>query len=447
MKITKYIAKSFVLLLVGLPMSLWAQNGQVVDQIVAKVDDKIILKSELEGAYIQFVSNPEALQFEGDARCFILQNMIMSKVMLVQADLDSVQVDPSRVDYDVQSRVQQIIQRFGSEEAILKAYGKSIDQIMSELRPDIENQLLIQQQEENVFGGVEVSPNEVRQLYKNIPKDSLPLYSTEYEVGMITKNPEVNEEVKNELKAKLRKIRERILAGESFEIQATLNSQGPSSSQGGNLGFHQRGSMDPAFEAAALSLKPGEISEPFETSFGIHIVQLIAKRGNEYDSRHIILIPKPTEQDLQEAADRLNNLREDIKENKIEFGQAARLYSDDEMTKSNGGFLAGQFGSIKIPADGLPPELFFEIDEMEEGEISKAKIVEDDPENKYARILYFKRRIAPHRANLIDDYEKLKAATTQMKKQKKKQEYLQEKMKEVYIEVIPDYNRCNIVSN
>jgi len=252
MKITKYIAKSFVLLFMGLPMSLWAQNGQVVDQIVAKVDDKIILKSELESAYVQFSGSPDALEFEGDPRCFILQSMVMSKIMLVQAEIDSTQVDPSRVDYDVQSRVQQIIQRFGSEEAILKAYGKSIDQIMSELRPDIENQLLIQQQEENVFGGVQVSPNEVRQLYNNIPKDSLPLYSTEYEVGMITKKPEVSEEVKNELKAKLSKIRERILAGESFEIQATLNSQGPSSSQGGNLGFQERGMMDPAFTKSGI---------------------------------------------------------------------------------------------------------------------------------------------------------------------------------------------------
>ena len=447
MKITKYIVKSIALLLMSLPLCLWAQQGQVVDQIVAKVDDKIILKSELEGAYIQFISTPDALQFEGDARCFILQNMVMSKVMLVQAELDSVQVDPARVDYDVQSRIQQITQRFGSKEAIEEAYGKTIEQIMGELRPEIENQLLIQQQDQNVFGGVQVSPSEVRKLYNDIPQDSLPLYSTEYEIGMITKKPEVNEEVKNELKAKLSKIRDRVLAGESFEIQATLNSQGPSSSQGGNLGFAERGTMDPAFEAAALSLKPGEISEPFETSFGIHIVQLLNKRGNEYNSRHIILVPKPSEEDLQEAVDRLNNLRQDILADKIEFGQAARLYSDHDPTKANGGYLQGQFGSMKVPADNLPPELFFEIDDMEEGEISEAKIIEEGPDNKFARILYFKRRIAPHRANLSDDYEKLKAATTQMKKQLKKQEYLQEKMKEVYIEVIPEYNRCNIVNN
>lgn len=447
MKITKYIAKSAAFLFFSIPIGLWAQEGQVVDQIVAKVDDKIILKSELESAYIQFISNPEALRFEGDARCYILQNMVMSKVMIVQAELDSVQVDPARVDYDVQMRIQQITQRFGSEDAIVKAYGKTIDQIMGELRPDIENQLLIQQQEENILGDVQVSPSEVRKLYNNIPKDSLPLYSTEYEVGLITKYPEVNDDVKNELKAKLSKIKERVLAGESFEILATLNSQGPSSANGGNLGFNQRGTMDPSFEAAALSLKPGEISEPFESSFGIHIVQLLAKRGNEYDSRHIILVPRPTEQDLQDAVERLNNLRGDILEGKVEFGQAALLYSDDENTKSNGGFLAGQFGSMKIPADNLPPELFFEIDEMKEGDISEAQIIEEGPDNKFARILFYKRRIGPHRANLSDDYEKLKAATTQMKKQLKKQEYLQEKMKEVYIEVIPEYNRCNIVNN
>ncbi|WP_420384953.1 peptidylprolyl isomerase [Roseivirga sp.] len=445
MKITRYIASVVVLL--SLSTTMLGQQGEVVDKIIGKVDDKIILKSELEQAYLQFLSSPNALQFDGDARCFLLKDMVESKVMLAMAEIDSVIIDDARVDYDIQGRAQQIMQRFGSEDAIRQAYGKSLDQIMEELRPDIEQQLLIQQQERDIVADVTVTPNEVRKLYNNIPKDSLPLYSTEYEVGMIVKQPEVDNDEIEQLKKKLLGIRERILKGESFEIMATLNSDGPTSANGGNLGFNQRGTMDPAYEAAALSLKPGEISMPFESSFGVHITQLIEKRGNEYNSRHIILIPKPSQKDVQEAVQYLDSLREQIIAEKITFEEAAKQYSDDESTSVNGGFMSGQFGSLRVPANGLDPELYFEIDKMKEGEISKATTVQVSADDQVARIIYFKKRIAPHRANLNEDYEKLKAATIQMKKSQKRQEYLQDKMKEVYIEVAPEYNRCGIINN
>lgn len=445
MKITRYIASVAVMLCVFLNVS--AQEGEVVDKIIAKVDDKIILKSELETAYLQFLSSPNALQFDGDARCFLLKDMVESSVMLAMSEIDSVYIDGSRVDYEMQGRAQQILQQFGSEDAIRQAYGKSLEQIMEELRPDIEEQLKMQQQEQDVLAGVTVTPNEVRKLYNSIPTDSLPLYSTEYEIGTIVRKPKVDDEVIEGLKKKLRDIREQILNGQSFEIMAITHSQGPTGPNGGSLGFNQRGTMDPAYEAAALSLKPGEISMPFESSFGVHITQLIEKRGNEYNSRHIILIPKPNQQDIQEAVSYLDSLREEIIAEKITFEEAAKQYSDDESTKVNGGFMSGQFGSLRVPANGLDPEMYFEIDKMKEGDISKAATVQVSADEQVARIIFFKKKIAPHRANLTDDYEKLKAATIQTKKARKREEYLQDKMKEVYIEVAPEYNRCGIINN
>ena len=446
MKITRYIASVTVLCFV-FNSNIKAQQGEVVDKIIAKIDDKIILKSDLEAAYLQFLSSPNAVQFDGDARCLLLKNMVENKVMLAMSEIDSVVIDESRVDYEIQGRAQQIMQRFGSEDAIRQAYGKSLDQIMEELRPDIQQQIQVQEQEANIVADVTVTPNEVRKLYNNIPKDSLPLYSMEYEIGVIVKEPEVDRTQIDELKKRLLGIRERIIKGESFEIMATLNSQGPTSANGGNLGFNQRGTMDPAFEAATLSLKPGEISMPFESSFGVHISQLIEKRGNEYNSRHIILIPKPNANDIKKSIQYLDSLREQIINEKISFEEAAKQYSDDENTKVNGGYFAGQFGSLRVPANGLDPELYFEVDKMKEGEISKASIVQLSADVQIARIIYYKRKIAPHRANLTDDYEKLKAATTQMKKAQKREEYLQDKMKEVYIEVAPEYNRCGIINN
>ncbi len=446
MKITRYIASVAVLLSV-FGMNLRAQQGEVVDKIIAKVDDKIILKSDVEAAYLQFLSSPDAVQFDGDARCLLLRQMVENKIMLAMSEIDSVIIDDSRVDYEIQGRAQQIMQRFGSEDAIRQAYGKSLDQIMEELRPDIEAQLQVQEQEMSILSDVTVTPNEVRKFYNNIPSDSLPLYSMEYEVGVIVKKPEVDPSQIEALKKRLFDVREKILKGESFEIMATLNSEGPTSANGGNLGFNPRGALDPAFEAAALALKPGEISMPFESSFGVHITQLIEKRGNEYNSRHILLIPKPSSNDVQKAVQYLDSLREQIIAEEISFDEAAKKYSDDESTNVNGGYYSGQFGSLRVPANQLEPELFFEIDKMKEGEISKATTVQVSADEQVARIIYYKKRIAPHKANLSDDYEKLKAVTTQMKKAQKRQEYLQDKMKEVYIEVAPEYNRCNIINN
>ena len=446
MRITKFIVKSIILLFIT-TVPAFAQEGEVVDKIIAKVDDKIILKSELEASYIRFLQSPQAREFQGDARCLLLNNFVETKVMLVMSEIDSVQLDPGRVDYELQGRMQRIIQQFGSEKAIQDAYGKSIDQFMDELRPQVEEQLLTQEQEKNVLEGVSVTPNEVRKFFNRIPKDSLPLYSVEYEVGLIIKEPEVSKEVKDKIKQQMIEIRERALKGESFEILATTYSQGPSAGNGGNLGFSPRGRMDPAFEAGALALKPGEISMPIESNFGIHLIQLIEKRGNEYNSRHILIIPKPTADDTQQALAFLDSIRTEIIDENMTFEEAAKEYSDDQNTSSNGGFLQGQYGSLRIPAAGLDPELFFTIDQMKEGDISKAAKVSMDSEVEIARIIYYKKRVPPHRANLSDDYEKLKAATLQMKKALKRQDYLKEKLAEVYLEIDPLYKRCNITND
>ena len=445
MKIIRYIVS---LILLTLVFGVQAQNqGSIVDKIIAKVDDKIILKSELESAYISFLSSPQARDFQGDARCVLLGGFIESKVLAVMAEIDSTVLEPARVDYEVNSRMQQIIQRFGSEQAILKAYGKSLDQIMSEIRPDIEEQLIVQAQEDAILSDVKVTPREVRQFFNQIPKDSLPLYSMEYEIGVIIKEPDVGDQEKDKIRDELLKIREQALSGQSFEILATLNSEGPSKNRGGNLGFNARGTMDPAFEAGALSLQPGEISMPVESSFGIHLIQLIEKRGNEYDSRHILKTPKPSEEDIQKAEDFMKELRQEILLDSISFEAAAQEHSDDNRTNTNGGFLMGQFGSLRVPADEIDPDLFFEIDKMKEGEISMPARLKLGPDTEVIRMIYFKKRVPPHRANLKDDFEKLKAAATQLKKGKRRAEYLAEKMKEVYLEIDELYNRCNIIKN
>tara|TARA_A100000171_G_scaffold49920_1_gene60032 strand:+ start:2805 stop:4166 length:1362 start_codon:yes stop_codon:yes gene_type:complete len=447
MRTTRYINKGLAAILFTV-LSLNITFGQeVVDKIIAKVDNHIILKSEIEQAYAGFLSSGEAANFTGDARCLILEQMIETKLMLAMSEIDSVDVDAGRVDYELQMRMQNIVQQMGSERAIEEAYGKSIDQLMEELRPNVEEQLRVSAQEEYILSSVTVTPAEIRKFFNNIPKDSLPLFNTEFEIGVIVKKPVPNEAEVQKVKDQLMKIRERALNGENFEILAIENSEGPSGPNGGNLGLAKRGQMDPAYEAGALALKPGEISMPVVSQFGIHLIQLIEKRGNEYNSRHILITPKPTEQDIQRTSNELDSLRTLILSDSITFASAAKQFSDDEGTKANGGFLTGQFGTNKISAENLDPTMFFIIDEMSEGDISKPEIIEMLDGSKAVRIIYYKSKVGPHRANMTDDYEKLRAATLGMKKDQKRREYIKEKMKEVYVMVDPEFNRCGITNN
>lgn len=423
------------------------EGGEVVDKIIAKVDDHIILKSELETAYINFLASEQARGYDGDARCLLLRSFVENKVLLAMSEIDSLYIDDSRVDYELQSRMQRIIQQFGSERAIQEAYGKSVEQFMEELRPGIEEQLTIQEQEASILSSVSVTPAEVRKFFNKLPKDSLPLYGVEYEVGLIVKTPEPSQAEKDRVKKKLLDVRQEALNGGNFEILATTYSEGPTKANGGNLGWASRGTFDPAYEAAALGLKPGEISMPVESSFGMHLIQLIERRGNEYNSRHIIMKPTPSETDVQQSVAFLDSLRKEILADSITFEEAAKQYSDDSGTNSNGGFISGPYGSNRIPAANIDPTLYFAIDAMKEGEISRPVAIQADAETRAARMIYFKRKIPPHRANMSQDYEKLKAATTNMKKVQRKISYLQEKMEEVYIQIDPEFNRCGIIKN
>ena len=447
-KILKSTGSTLCMTLLGLclyPAALQAQEGEVVDKIIAKVDDHIILKSELEQAYINFLASEQARGYEGDARCLLLRSFVESKVILAMSEIDSVLVNDSRVAYELQGRMQRIIQQFGSEKAIEEAYGKTVEQFMEELRPGVEEQLRIREQEQNIMSTVTVTPAEVRKFFNQIPKDTLPLYGVEYEVGILIKKPTPGKVEKDRVKEKLMKIREEAVKGSSFEILAIEHSEGPSGANGGNLGWTTRGTMDPAFEAGALSLKPGEISKPIESSFGIHLIQLLERRGNEYNSRHIIIKPKASEADLNKSVRFLDSLRQKILADSLTFEEAAKEHSDDAGTSLNGGFISGPYGSNRIPANKIDPQLYFAIDALQEGEISKPEIIQADAENKVARMVFFKKKIPPHQANMSQDYEKLKTATEQMKKAQKKVAYLQEKMQEVYIQIDPEFNRCGII--
>jgi len=446
MNLKSIIKVGFIAMLIGVGQAV-AQptDGVVIDKIIGKVDNYIVLKSDLENTYINYLSsgNPAT----PDAKCRILGQLISQKLMVAKAEIDSVIVTDQEVDANLESRMQAILsQTGGSAEQLEEYYGKSLDQIKSDIRDDIKQQLIVQRMQETITADIRVTPQDVRKFFSKIPQDSLPYFSKEVEVAQIVKKPDVSKEQKEQLKRKLNDIRDRIIAGESFEAMAREYSQGPSAKYGGNLGFAQRGVMAPEYEAASLKLKPGEISKPFETQFGIHIAQLIERRGNEYNTRHILLQPKPSEADIQRTVDYLDSLKTKIEMDSISFTKAAKEYSEDQLTSGRGGFFSDNLGGTRVSVEDLDPVVFFAIDSMEIGSISKPLQYRTDDGKQAVRILYYKSSIKPHQANLKDDWQKIQAATLNEKKSRVLDKWFNKAREDVFISIDDEYDYCGILN-
>src|SRR5690606_501143 len=293
---------------------------------------------------------------------------------------------------------------------------------------------------------ITVTPNEVRRFFNRIPKDSLPYFSAEAEVAQIVKIAEISESQKEITKRELMAIRDRILAGERFNELAKKYSDDPSvTSNNGEMGFVGRGMMVPEYEAAAFKMKPGEISMPVETAFGFHIIQLIDRRGNEYNTRHILMAPTPSQEDLERAQHFLDSIRTLIVNEEMTFQKAAKEFSDDVETKANGGFFVDEGGGTRIAVDELDPVVFFAIDSMEVGTISKPLVYRTDLAKDAVRILYYKSRTPPHLASLKDDWQRIQNATLNQKETRALEKWFDKARQDVFISIDPTYNYCGIL--
>jgi peptidyl-prolyl cis-trans isomerase SurA len=302
--------------------------------------------------------------------------------------------------------------------------------------------------QEEITKNVKITPNEVKKFFSSIPKDSIPYFPTEVEVGHIVKTATVSKSQKAKTRAKLNEIRERIITGgEDFESMAKIYSEDPGSGpRGGNLGYSKRGAMVPAYEATALKLKPGEISQVIESEFGFHIIQLIDRRGNDYNSRHILIRPSYSEVDLTEAQNYLDSLRTRILRDSISFAKAAKEYSEDKATSSSGGlFLDPNSNSTKIFAENLDPVVYMIIDTMQVGNITLPVAYRTDDGKSAMRIVYYKSKIDPHYANLRDDWQKIYNAALSEKKNKVINEWFIKARNGVSIIVDDEYDKCNLV--
>lgn len=421
-------------------------NGFVVDEVIAKIDNHIVLKSDLERAYQDHLTqggNPAQ-----EVKCQILAMLIRNKLMMAKAEIDSVMVLDIEVDNNTQRRMDLILAQSGrTPDELETIYGKTLEQIRLELRDQIREQMIVQKMEGTITEGLTVTPSEVKRFFNKIPKDSLPYFSASVEVAQIVKIAESSKKQKEATRNQLLDLRSRILAGEDFATLAKKYSDDPGVlSNNGDYGWTGRGKMVPEFEATAFKLKPGEISMPFETDFGFHILQLVDRRGNEYHPKHILISPKPSPEDLKRASDYLDSLKRVIKHDSITFENAAKEYSDDTETKGNGGFFTDQDGGQKIPIDELDPIVYFKIDSMQVGDISKPLVYRTNDQKDAVRILYYKSRIPPHQASLQDDYHRIQIATLNEKKNRALMKWFDKARKDVFIDIDKNYEFCGILN-
>lgn len=443
----KTVNSIIVILLFFLSAPLYAQysGGIAIDKIVAKVDNYIVLKSDLEEAYQQGLAMRQQTGIT-PTRCQVLEQLVTEKLMLAKAEIDSVTVEEERVNSELDRRLQYMVNSYG-EESIEEQFGKSIEEFKEELRDDIRDQLVVQEMQRKITENTEVTPSEIKKFFNNIPEDSLPYYSTEVSVAQIVKKPTVSQSQKEETRKKLLEIRNRIINGEKFADLAKEYSNDPgSAAAGGELGFVSRGQFVPEFEAAAMKMQPGELSQPVESQFGFHLIQLIERRGNRYNSRHILLKPNSSELDIKHAEKFLDSLRTQILSDSISFEKAAKEYSDDKETAASGGFFLANDGSNRVPTEELDPVIFFTLDTMKVGDITEPIIYRMDDGTPAVRIFYYKDRSKPHRANLKDDYQKIYNAALQEKRRRVMNEWFENARKQVYVEVDPQYSHCSIAS-
>ncbi len=440
----KYLVATLVLLQTLTPANA-QYKGTEIDGIIGKVNNYIVLKSDLERAYQDFLASGE--KGTGNMKCQIFESLMINKLMVAKAEIDSVMVTDEEVSRELDQRINMIVSQIGSEEKIEQYYGKTLTQFKEELRERMKEQKVVQKMQANITQDIKVTPAEVKRFFNKIPKDSLPYFSTEVAVAQIVKIPTVGKGQKEEVRKKLSDLRKRIIeGGEDFETLAKEYSEEPGAkNSGGNIGFWKRGELAPEYEAAALRMKPGDISQPIETSFGFHVIQLIERRGNSFNSRHILLRPNSSLTDIAETEQYLDSLRNLIIFDSIGFAQAAKKYSTDLSTSGSGGFFIDATGTARISVEQLDPVVFFAIDTMKVGSISKPIRYRTDDGKEAVRILYYKEKLNPHVANLEEDYQKIYAATLNQKKNMALEKWFSDAREEVFIKVNDEYANCEIL--
>jgi peptidyl-prolyl cis-trans isomerase SurA len=427
---------------------IFAQNNIPVDGIIVIVGKEIVMKSDLENAYFEYTSQNGTEGNEEEIKCDILKKIVLQKLMIHQASLDSIDVTDQQVDDQINYRVAYLIQQVGGDPKVIEEYyKKSLADIKKDMRSMTREYLLVEQVQNKITNAVSVTPSEVKAFFDRMSYDSLPTVQATYEFGHIVKFPPVSEEEIAAIKLKLNGFRDRVLAGEKFSMLARLYSDDPgTAAKGGNLGFVERGTLYPEFEAVAFKLKTGEISQVVQTKAGYHIIQLIERRGESINVAHILLQPKPSLDEQVKAIEFLDSIRSVILAQHLDFSKAALLYSDDP-NKNSGGWLVNSYtNSNKFDKESIDQATFATLDKLTPEKYSEAvPFVNEDGMMGY-RIIYLKSKVPAHKPNLMEDYDMIKNAALEEKKYNAIEKWIINKVKVTSIKVVEEYKNCSFVN-
>ena len=437
--------KLWAALLALSPMLGFAQTN-IVDEIIWVVGNEPILLSDVEEtrisseAYGQPVDNPY---------CTIPELIAVNKLFVHQAELDSVTVSESDVIRAVDNRINESIQAFGSREALEQMYGRSVSQMRENLKKQYREQMMADEVRQKLTTDVKATPAEVREYFKNVPNDSLPFIPTQVEVQIITSVPEVPRAEVERIENKLREYARRVNSGEAdFSTLAKFYSEDGSARNGGELGYMGRNQLVPEFANVAFTLNdPKKVSKIVRSEYGYHIIQLIDKKGDKINVRHILLKPHIDDSEIEKGIARLDSIANDIRANKFTFDAAALALSDDKDTRNNHGLMANvdqQNGTVssRFEMQDLPADVAKVVDTLSVGQISRAFRMTNDKGQEVCAVVMLKNRIEGHPANMTEDFQTLRDVVVNKRKEEKIEQWIKDKIKTTYVRISPDWRNC-----
>ncbi|MBX2950984.1 MAG: peptidylprolyl isomerase [Leadbetterella sp.] len=413
-----------------------------VDKIIAKIDNYYILKSEVEAIKARSEKEGQSI-----SSCDALKSMAVQKLLVAKAEIDSVIVDNDVIKEQLDARMNQMITFYGNEKNIVDQFGKSIETLKNEFRTDLKEQLTAEKMQNTIYDKITVTPLEVKKFYESIPKDSLWEVGTQVQLSQIVRLAPITPELRHDLISKLQGIKKRIESGEDFGALAKEYSEDQgSAANGGNLGWVKRGSMVPEFEAAAMSLDTGKLSDIVESEYGFHLIQTLGKRGQEYRARHILLMPDYLILSTAEPKRYLDSLKKVIIADTLDWSKMVKAHSQDELTRDAGGIIHnpqanGTWYTVDV---NMEPGLYFVVDRLKLNDISDAVNYRTPQGKTGMRLIKVVARKPAHKVNLKDDYEMLKTYALRIKQNERIEKWLSEALAEVYINIDKEYETCNL---
>lgn len=421
----------------------FSQKRVLADKIIATVGDKIVLKSEIENSISDMQRQGVAVPENG--KCLLVEQALGVKSLVLQAERDSLPVSDEDVDAEIENKIRYFISQYGSKDIVEQIAGKSIYQLKEDFRQTFKEQKLAQAMRNKIVDGVKMTPNEVKKYFETIPKDSLPFYESELEIGQIVIYPKASRELENYAIEQLKEYKQQVESGgKDFKTLASLYTDDPGSKEtGGKYDINKNEKQwDPIFLGKAFSLKDGQISNVFKSRFGYHIIQMVSRAGDDATIRHILKIPQVTSIETKAAVGRLDSVRAKLIAGTLQFGEAVSRYSDDETSKFTGGNIPASDGSSFLTIDQLDKDLVAMLKDLKVNEYSQPTEFTDEKGKKGVRIIRLKTRTEPHRENLTDDYNRIAQRALEEKKNNALEKWFTQKISSFYINIDDEYKTC-----